>query len=228
MKPLLATMLCMAILMAAMAQPSSSTVAIQPPKPSSHDFIMDCMKSTGELPHKQMALWIPAQFWEIVGSQMNIPPETVTAIVKEMSPYMMFCIVDYSMDGAHIVFKSAEDIRPTLKLVDSNKHIYLPLAEKDVSPLAMRMVNQFQPIMARLLGQFGDGMHVFLFDGTAGNGKPAYDVDKSNHFLLTWEGASAKWSLPLASVLPPKICPVDKEPMQGNWNYCPIHGAKLL
>jgi len=227
MKPLLATLLCMAMLMAAMAQPSSSSVQIRPPKPSSHDFIMDCMKSTGELPHKQMILWIPAQFWEIVGSQMNIPPETVTAIVKEMSPYMMFCIVDYSMDGAQIVFKSAEDIRPTLKLIDSSKHVYLPLAEKDVSPLAMRMVNQFQPIMAKLLGQFGDGMHVFLFDGTAGKGKPAFGVDRSNHFLLSWEGASAKWSLPLASVLPPKFCPVDKEPMQGNWNYCPIHGAKL-
>jgi hypothetical protein len=227
MKPLLATLLCLAILMAAMAQPAASDPSIHPTKPSSHDFIMDCMKSTGELPHKQMVLWIPAQFWEIVGSQMNIPPETVTAIVQEMSPYMMFCIVDYSMDGAQIVFKSAEDIRPTLKLVDSSRHVYLPLAEKDVSPLAMRMVNQFQPIMAKLLGQFGDGMHVFLFDGTAGKGKPAYDVERSNHFLLSWEGASAKWSLPLASVLPPKFCPVDKEPMQGNWNYCPIHGAKL-
>jgi hypothetical protein len=185
------------------------------------------MKSSGEIPHKEMALWIPAQFWHIVGSQMKIPPESVDAIEKEMSPYMMFCIVDYTIEGSQITFKSADEIRPTLKLVDSSKHVYLPLADKDVSPLALRMVNQFTPIMAKLLGQFGDGMHVFLFDGTAGNGRPAFDVDKPNRFLLTWEGATTKWSLPLASVLPPKYCPVDKEPMQGNWNYCPIHGAKL-
>src|SRR6202012_2066868 len=98
MKPLLATLLCLVMLMTAMAQPSPSTASIQPPKPSTHDFIMDCMKSTGELPHKEMVLWIPAQFWEIVGTQMNIPVETVAAIRKEMSPYMMFCIVDYTME----------------------------------------------------------------------------------------------------------------------------------
>jgi len=185
------------------------------------------MKSNGEIPHKEMVLWIPAQFWEIVGSQMKLPPETVTNIAKEMSPYMMFCVVDYSMEGSQIVFKSAEDIRTTLKMVDSSKHVYLPLDDKNVSPTALRMVNQFQPIMAKLLGQFGDGMHVFLFDGT-NNGKPAFEVDKPNRFLLTWEGASAKYTLPLASVLPPKYCPIDREQMQGNWNYCPIHGAKLL
>jgi hypothetical protein len=141
---------------------------------------------------------------------------------------MMFCIVDYTMEGTQITFKSADEIRPTLKFVDSSKHVYLPLADKDISPLALRMVNQFQPIMAKMLGQFGDGMHVFLFDGTGGNGKPAFEVDKPNRFLLTWEGTTTKWALPLASVLPPKYCPVDKEVMQGNWNYCPIHGAKLL
>src|ERR1700760_1614456 len=188
MKPLLATLLCLAMHFA-IAQPSASTqlsTSAQAPKPTSHDFIMDCMKSSGEIPHKEMALWIPAQFWHIVGSQMKIPPESVDAIEKEMSPYMMFCIVDYTMEGSQITFKSADEIRPTLKLVDSSKRVYLPLADKDVSPLALRMVNQFTPIMAKLLGQFGDGMHVFLFDGTAGNGKPAFDVDKPNRFLLTW------------------------------------------
>lgn len=189
---------------------------------------MDCMKNSGEVPHKEMTLWIPARFWEIVGDQMKLPPESVTAIVQEMSPYMMFCVVDYTIEGTHIAFKTAEEIRPTLKLVDSSKHVHLPLADKDVSPVAMRMVNQFQPLMAKLLGQFGDGMHIFLFDGTAGNGKPAFDVDKPNHFVLTWESATAKWSLPLASVLPPKFCPVDHEQMQGTWSYCPVHGTKLL
>src|SRR5579859_2047251 len=142
MKPLLATLLCVALLATASAQPAQPAASIQPAKPSTHDFIMDCMKSNGEIPHKEMVLWIPAQFWEIVGSQMKLPPETVTNIAKEMSPYMMFCVVDYSMEGSQIVFKSAEDIRTTLKMVDSSKHVYLPLDDKNVSPTALRMVNQ--------------------------------------------------------------------------------------
>jgi hypothetical protein len=185
------------------------------------------MKYSGELPHREMVLWIPARFWEVVGSQMKLPPDALEAIGKEMSSYMLFCIVDYTMEGSQIAFKSADQIRPSLKLVDSSKHVYLPLADKDVSPMALRMVSQFQPMMAKFLGQFGDGMHVFLFDGTDGKGKPAFDVAKPNHFLLTWEDASANWSLPLASVLPPKFCPVDHEQMPGTWNYCPIHGVGL-
>ncbi|HXB07152.1 MAG TPA: hypothetical protein VNW04_08555 [Puia sp.] len=226
MKPLLATLLCLTVLSVAKAQPSppaqnSSNLNIQ-------NLVTDCTKSSGQLPHREMVIWIPARFWEIVGDQMKIPPETVSVIVKEMAPYMMFCVVDYSVDGAQISFKSAADIRSTLKLVDSSKHVYRPLDDKDVSPVALKMIAQFQPLLAKFLGQFGDGMRIFMFDGTAGNGKPAFEVDKPNHFLLTWDDASAKWSLPLASVLPAKHCPVDNEIMPGNWNYCPFHGAKLL
>jgi hypothetical protein len=226
MKPLFAALLSLAMLFTA-AQPAQPVQTAQPAKPSTHDFVMDCMRSLGELPHKEMVLWLPAQFWGMVGEQMKIPPESVAQIVKEMSPYMMFCVVDCTIDGTQITFKSADDIRTTLKMVDSSRQVYLPLADKDVSPTALRMVNQFQPIMAKILGQFGDGMRIFLFDGTGNNRQPAFDVAKPNRFLLTWDATTAKYTLPLASVLPPKYCPVDKEAMQGNWNYCPIHGAKL-
>src|SRR5258708_2170673 len=124
MKPLLATLLCLAVLSAIKAQPSP------PPANSSNlniqNLITDCTKSSGQLPHREMVIWIPARFWEIVGSQMKIPPETVSAIVKEMAPYMMFCVVDYSVDGSQFSFKSEEEIRRSLKLVDSNKHVYRP------------------------------------------------------------------------------------------------------
>ena len=210
------------------AQPATARSATaQPAKPSTHDFIVDCMKSTGELPHKQLVLWIPTEYWEIVGGQMKLPPESLAIIEKELSPYMLFCVVDYSIEGTSLTFKSADDLRPTIKMVDSSKHVYLPLADNAISPMALKIVSQFQPAMAKILGQFGDGMHVFLFDAMGNDHRRSFDVAKPNRFLVTWEDVTAKYILPLPSVLPPKFCPVDKEQMQGNWSYCPIHGVKL-
>ena len=90
-----------------------------------------------------------------------------------------------------------------------------------------RFLTVFQPTLAKFLGQFGEGMCVVLFEAKKIDGKPAIDITKVNHFTLSWEQANLKWTLPFASILPFKYCPVDNEQMKGNWNYCPFHGIKL-
>jgi hypothetical protein len=39
---------------------------------------------------------------------------------------------------------------------------------------------------------------------------------------------SFDWKLPLGSLMPPKMCPKDKEILNGAWIYCPWHGEKLV
>jgi hypothetical protein len=81
--------------------------------------------------------------------------------------------------------------------------------------------------MAQMLGQFGEGMRIYLFKAKKINGQPVINIMTKNNFTLSWNSASLTWKLPLSSVLPPKFCSVDNEQMKGNWNYCPIHGVKL-
>jgi hypothetical protein len=57
------------------------------------------MKNSGELPHREMVLWIPADFWKIIGDQMKLPPEAMTDLVTEMDKYMMFCVVALFMES---------------------------------------------------------------------------------------------------------------------------------
>jgi hypothetical protein len=218
----------MKIILPALLSLTTLAAEAQLPKPiNTNDFVMECVKYGGELPHKEMVIWMPADFWKIIGDEMKLPPDLMSDLVAEMDKYMMFCVVDYSMVGQQMSFRAADEIRSSLKLVDSAKVIYLPLADKDISPRALEMISQFQPAITRIFGQFGQGMRIFLFDARNANGTLSFDEKKANHFTLAWDQVSITWRLPFASVLPGKFCPVDNEPMKGNWNYCPYHGVKL-
>lgn len=204
------------------------TTRAQKIKPAStNDFAMECMKTNGESTVKQMVLWFPYDFWQIVGDQMKLSPDFVQHIVSEMKNYMTFAVVDYTVAASGITFKSDDDIRKSIMLIDSSKNVYKPIDNKDISPDATQLLNNLQPVMAQMLGQFGEGMRIFLFDAKKTNGNPAIDIAKSNRFRLQWEGVNLNWKLPFASIIPSKYCPVDKEQMKGNWNYCPFHGVKL-
>ncbi|HEY8894838.1 MAG TPA: hypothetical protein VIM79_08475 [Niastella sp.] len=201
--------------------------AAQKVKPNSSEFIQECMKNSGEVPNKKMVIWLPYNYWQIVGDLMKLSPERTQYMANEMSNYMLFAVVDYTVAGTGLTFKSEEEIRKSIKLVDSSKVIYLPLDNKDLTPAANALVQNLQPVIAQMLGQFGEGMRIFVFNAKQVNGKPAIEIDKANYFTLMWGGSKLKWTLPFASILPPKFCPVDNEEMKGNWMYCPFHGEKL-
>jgi len=178
------------------------------------DFIQECMKNKGELPHKQVALWIPVNFWSIVTDKMNLPAERIAAINDEMKKYMMVCVVDYTLEQqTGITFKTEDEIRKTIKIIDSSGTEYSPLNNEDVTPLASDILNSFKPVLAQLLGQFGKGMGVFLFKQKMSMGQPAIDITKKNRFMLTWDAVKMDWKLPFVSTLAPKHCPVDHEQM---------------
>ena len=191
------------------------------------DFVMECVKYNGEIPHKQMAIWLPYNFWEIIGKQVKLSPEAMENFIGVMKGYMLFAVVDYTMSGTGYTFKSEDELRGSIKLYDSSKNMYLPIKNENISPTATQLLKSFQPSLAKLLGQFGEGMCIFIFEAKQIDGKPATDITKVNHFTLSWEQANLKWTLPLASILPPKYCPVDNEQMKGNWSFCPFHGIKL-
>ncbi len=205
------------------------TAAQKTKVPSSNDLLIDCMKIKGEIPTKQMVIWFPIDFWIIVGKQMKISPDFMNKLIDNMSNYMTFAVVDYGMTGeADLIFKSEEEIRKSIKLIDSSKNIYLPLADNEISLESFKIIDAMKPAMANLLGQFGRGMQIFVFkakkDKTGAN---VINITRENNFSLKWDKVFVSWQMPFASVLESKFCPIDMDEMKGNWKYCPTHGKKL-
>lgn len=196
-------------------------------KVNTTDFIFECSKVVGDLPSKQMTIWFPNDLWNIIGDQMKLSKEVIASINNEMKDYMLFAVVDYKMESGKVTFASEEEIRKTIVLIDASKKSYKPLENEDLPTGTRRIVESLTPIMGRLLGQFGEGMKIIMFDAPKAEGKNTIDLSKQNNFSLSWNSTVLKWKMPFYSVLPSKYCPVDKEEMKGNWSFCPEHGKKL-
>jgi hypothetical protein len=192
-----------------------------------HEFVMECTKTNGEGPNKQMVIWIPYNFWEVIGDQMHATPDFVENMVTQMKDYTMFCVVDYTITNSGMSFKTDEEIRKSIKLTDSSGNMLSPLRESEISADAKHLIVGLQPKIAQIFGQFGEGMRIYIFKAKKINGEPVINVMAKNNFKLKWDTTSLSWALPISSALPPKFCPVDHEQMKGNWSYCPIHGVKL-
>ena len=207
---------------------SSMAQTAKPAGTTTNDFVAECMRNSEDGGRKQMVMWLPTAFWEIVAQQMNAAPEAMEMIVQEMDQYHMFGVVDYGSPSTGVMdFASEEELRKSIKYIDSSKTIFLPLKNDEITPKARQLVQTMEPMLKQVLGQFGGGMRIFLFRAKKVNGMNAMDVRAKNSFRLSWGQTNLLWSLPLASLMPPKYCPVDKEKMKGNWSFCPFHGTKL-
>jgi hypothetical protein len=82
-------------------------------------------------------------------------------------------------------------------------------------------------VLGNALGQLGQGIQLFFFPATAPNGSTIAAASKQGKFSVMLAGHSFEWRLPLSSLLPQKVCPVDGEKMSGAWKYCPWHGNEL-
>lgn len=198
-----------------------------PVKIKSSEIFPELMKTPGILPHKAIAIWYPGEIWEAICTEMGAPPEAVAQFVEVMGEYQIFAVVDYVLGtGGNLSYASEEEIRSNVRLVDSAKMSYRPLAEKDVNANVVMLLNQLKPALRKMSGEMGEHMYFFLFNPKT-QGIPPMTITRKNAFNLIWNDFQVKWRLPLAAALPPKFCPVDKEQMKGNWSFCPEHGVKL-
>ena len=77
------------------------------------------------------------------------------------------------------------------------------------------------------MGQLGKNFHFVLFPATNKERLPIMEAKKEGRFSLNLGGDNLRWRLPLGSLLPQKVCPIDGEELSGAWKYCPWHGALL-
>ena len=171
-----------------------------------------------------MVWWIPPEFWAASAPQLTADD------LKPLRQYVTVAVVAGKLAAFGVDFASDEDLFANTVLRDSSGKEYKPL--KEVQPSVQMLSTILRPVMKNLIGQMGEHLVLLHFPAKNAKGDAIADPTKKGSFSVLVRkvvGAeqSLEWRLPLTSLSPAKYCPVGKERMKANWNFCPFHGVAL-
>ena len=192
------------------------------------EFMKDLTATTTSGRHVQVVLWFPTQYWQIMGNNMKLDQQVINDLQERMNNYIIIALADGQvMDGGFVHFSLKTDVAASLFVVDSAGKQYRPEDETDLPDKVLSVASALKPVFSNLLGALGEGTNLYFFKLKNPNDQNLVDAEKRGKFTVSFNGINNTYNLPLPSLLPPKFCPVDNARMNGNWNYCPIHGNKL-
>jgi len=201
----------------------------QSPKVDLDQFLAETQISSGGTEEVKIIWWIPVEFWEVALRDDKSLTETQKEdMLSSMSEIFLVGVVHGSMvSGINMEYESYKAIKKSLVVTGQNNVKYKPLSDSEISVEVEVLLAAFKPVLKNLIGEMGENFHFYAFD--------AYEDDKriadplaggKLYFKLFSEHNEIK--TPLGSLLPKKKCPVDDEPMNGGWKYCPHHGEALV
>ncbi len=199
---------------------------------SPSELLPETQKQLHSKDYTGMVWWIPVEFWERAFVENGSTTAKAAEQVKPLRDYVMVATVIGKLGpfGA-IAFVPGEQLRAKTALRDAKGVSYFPLPE--VSSDAETLAAVLKPVFANVLGKTGESMEVLFFPARDSSGKALADPRQKGSFTIVIQDVAGKpdpvfeWQLPLTALASAKFCPVGKERVQANWNYCPWHGVSL-
>jgi hypothetical protein len=190
-------------------------------------LISDTQRAAEEPSRLTLVWWIPTEFWEITTrNNPAVTDEARAMFRKVMDEYLLFIITvaDVGPMGG-MSHKDRAAIEANTELLIAGKAV--GLVEKDkMSADALNFISMMKPMMANMLGQFGQSMEFFVYPNPMKSPQRVSAVNPGN-FYITSFGNQFEWRLPLGSLLPPKVDLKTNQVFPGDYLYNPYTGDKL-
>lgn len=192
-------------------------------------LVSEIQKVTQTEKQLKLVWWIPTEFWRIASQDNNLATaEQIDYLENILNDYTIFAAGDYTLelkDGASD-FK-VNTIKNSFSLFGLDGKQITPLKDSDINNQTLTIINNtLKPLFGQMLGKTGSGIDFFIYNNIK-DGKRLINPNEPGSFKVEINKEVFLWKLPLVSLMKEKICPVDQEKMQGNWIFCPYHGAKL-
>jgi hypothetical protein len=172
------------------------------------------------------AIWVPDQFWDITQTlNSDVTPAEIKGLKDLLNGYTLIGVAEAITnvkEGAPS--KSSKDMIVTL--TSKSGKVFLPINKDTLSPMLKEVLSALEQGIGNYTGSDNNEefhtLYVFKTDGAVSS-----NAQQSDSFAFTVSKTPFVFTSPLSSLLPSKSCPIDKERMKDNWNYCPIHSTKL-
>jgi hypothetical protein len=214
-------------------------VAAQSPSPALNihstddpDVIRETQLGVNANHYVGLVWWIPFEFWMDAGVKRGTPPEKTRETLKALQEYTVVgAFLAKVSDLGSFDYLTPADLQKKTFLRDADGQEYAAITE--VSGDAKNLADLMKPMLANAMGRAGENFAMMFFPAKSKTGKVIADATTKGKFTVLLKDAAGEpetlflWQTPLSSFMTPRYCPVGKERVHANWEYCPWHGVKL-
>lgn len=193
-------------------------------------IIRDTQKQGNRAGRVELVWWVPPEFWRAtMQAAGTVPVDKVEEMVKAISDVNVFIVFDGKVGAlGQMDFVPQAELQKTFSLLGGDGKAIASVPENKQSTATKNLLGIMKPILANMLGQLGQNIVFFVFDGKAKDGSRLIDPNKPGSFVAKLGEEEFKWRLPLGSLLPDKTCPKCKETFAGNYAFCPFDATPLV
>lgn len=191
-------------------------------------LLLDTQRTVQDPSSIIMVWWIPTEYWgAVLKDNPGITPEVLKQFETTLGSYMLFAVaaLDIGPMGG-MTSRGRPKIEANSQLLMDGKPVPL-LTDKEIGADAQNFVSMMKPMMANMLGQFGQGMEFMLYPNPATKGGAKISAVNEGQFAYKSFGNEFKWRLPIGSLLPPRKDPATGEEFPGDFKFNPYTGGKL-
>lgn len=169
--------------------------------------------------------WLPIEYWNIALNDSKYSNQAIQEEINRiLKDYVIFVVtnVDINLYGA---FKSKE---VEIALMGIDNKVYKPLERDDINKEVFSLLDILKPTIINMLGQLGEHMNFYVFKNLDEKDNLIAGPLQKGQIAIDVNNVDFTFRLPLSSMVEKKSCPVNNELLNGNWEYCPWHGKKLI
>ena len=179
--------------------------------------------------HLSMAMWFTTESLRNISAGLDLDPVAKKAFVASLKGYAIFGVVDVTLDGDKATVISADHaaLRASARLRLGDRAPRAIVREEDL-PDGVRIVAQtMRPLMAGMLGKFGDSMEFIVFSDADEHGESLADPRGGGGVTVSFDKEVFAWQLPLISLRPLRIDRATGDTFPGDYDFSPFTGHKL-
>lgn len=189
-------------------------------------MIQETQKMKMEDGHLTLVWWIPDQYWEYsFRENSEISDEMAADFLAVVEGYHLFAVADGQIGSFGVDMTDYDQLAEHLTLNVGRTRLH-PLDSEGLSSEMSGFLAIMKPIMAEMLGQFGEGLEFFAFKPD--EGRPLLDPLSEGKFTVMVGDRRFFWRTPMGFLLPPKWDPETNEEFPGNYNFNPFTGVELV
>lgn len=189
------------------------------------ELVKDIIITQKEEDNMQQIWVLPEEYWGFaLNDSSHLTPEIVDEIKNIIGGYLIIAALDINISPLGAL--ESNDI--TISLLDKNDIKYQPIDFDQLDDEVYRIVNVLKPSLESMLGNLGEQLELYVFKNTNDNKEDILTPYETGKITIKLNDSNFVYKTPFSSLVKRKSCPVDAEELNGNWDFCPWHGIKLL